>query len=406
MPLQEFVKITEPPSIYQTGIDMSYCKFYGICYDKDENGEYPINPGGFQKLNGKYDTFSVYAPPNDQLWGPYEDHHEALRLHREEERHPRAFVEFFRYGLCYVPSPAERENAFRTVHLAGLPKETTIGDLTARVRGGTIISAQILDTMKLLGSNSALVIFVEADDATEYVRFSMEHPISFGPNHTALVTLVGTPTWPMSSSMQGRLERDQTRSLAIPGFPESWLNARAIKSLISDLASKRTDFDPSGIECGFRAESIEEPIYDEGTGVLYLNFASVDLAGSAFGILTGKKFYRGLRPTFMDDPCAGDLQELRDLPPMTYEVQAQGASRTVLQRFQDIFHKAKNPSFTSSLPNPPSFGFNISSILASPRVSAPRTEETDLVEYASKFKEEFYQKSNPMLITSSKFKGT
>lgn len=409
MPLQEFAKITEEPSIYQTGIDMSYCKFYGVCYDKDENGEYPVNPGGFQMLNGKYDTFSVYAPPNDQLWGPYEDRHEALRLHREEEGHPKAFVEFFKYGLCYTPSPGERENTFRTVHLAGLPKETTIGDLMARVRGGTIVTAQILDTMKLLGSNSAQVIFAEADDATEYVRFSMEHPISFGRNHAALLTLVGTPTWPISSSMQGRLERNQTRSLAIPGFPLNWLNAQAMRSLLSDLASKRTDFDANGIACGFRTESIEEPFHDAVTGVLRLNFASIDLAGSAFGILTGKNIYRGLRPTFMDDPCAGDLQECLRPPLMTYEYQSQVyAGQTVLQRFQNTFHKAKNPSFMASLPNPPSFGFDLSSIMASPNASsASRSEDpATVVEYASKFKEEFYEKRSPMLITSSEYKGT
>lgn len=407
-PLQQFKVITEEPTIFNTGFDMSSMKFSGVDYNKDENGEYPVNPGGFQMLHGRDDKFSMYSLPNTQLWGRYEDRHEALRIHQQDEW---IICDFFKYGLFYVPSPAESQNVFRTVHLGNLPKETTIGDLMARVRGGMIVSAQILDTMKLLGSKSALVVFMDADDAAEYVRFSMEHPISFGKN-TALATLVGTPTWPIRAGLLNSIENlSHTRSLQIPGYPDHIPD----KVLIAEITSKKT---LTGlISDGVRAAAMEEPYLDKNTGIMTLNFASVELAGSAYGILKCMRVFRGLNPVFMEDPCAGDLEELLEPPPMAYERKIEGSEPTVLQKFQDSFYKAKHHAFStaSTMPDTPHFGFDLASILAGTKSSAASEAKESSVQktaldnsiYAPKSEDEVSKnKTYPMLITSSAYKGT
>ncbi|KAK6613801.1 hypothetical protein H4I96_00122 [Botrytis cinerea] len=200
----------------------------------------------------------------------------------------RSIPDYFRYGILYVPG-YEDHDILRSVHIGGIPEDMDLRDVLARVRGGRIYSAVLLNTMKLTGSKSALVTFINQEDAKAYVEYANAHPITLRATDSdaknvakAIVTLIHTPH---TLSLQENLRRSLSSTV---------------------LASSRNEF---------RANSLLEwYIDDEGT--LRMEFSSMDEARSAFGLLTKSSGYRefGLFLQFEKDNCEGDLQELEREP--------------------------------------------------------------------------------------------
>lgn len=352
-PLSKFKEITEEPSIFHTG------KHVPRLFPHD----HVFPDRSFLKRSAK-------SPPNAHLYPGDEDHEEkaaALAVHQEDDRY---LPSFFRFGLCFSPSGRDLSEGkvFRTVHLSGLPVNTVIGDLMARIRGGKVVSATILDTTKVLGHKSARVVFFNGGDAEDYVDFTEKNPITFGKT-LATVTLVGTPTYPMTERLENAIEnRYETRYLRIPNYPQDLISER---ELVLDLITKPTL--TGMVQCGQRAASIEEPYYDYETGVMHLAFASVELAQSAFGTLTNRHTYTqyDLAPEFGDDPCVAiDIEELKTPPPMVSEItQQRGGELTELQKIQLSF--TKPTASPPIMPAMPSFGFSM------PIVFTPETDPLD-----------------------------
>ena len=97
-----------------------------------------------------------------ELWEEGE-RKEAVEIHmRSDSSRTRdsemRFPEFFRYGISYRPSSTD-SNFLRTVMLGNLPVVTEMRDVLARIRGGEVLSASLLDTVKITGSMSARVVF-------------------------------------------------------------------------------------------------------------------------------------------------------------------------------------------------------------------------------------------------------
>ncbi|KAI9644018.1 hypothetical protein NHQ30_007370 [Ciborinia camelliae] len=239
------------------------------------------------------------------IWATPQERNEEIDSHmRASDPRDHKFPDYFRYGIVYVPKEGDRDT-LRGVHIGGLPKDIKLRDVLDRVRGGRIYSSALLNTMAISGSNSALVTFINQEDAEAYVKYAAAHPIIFGSPDSAeenlakaTVTHIHTPTFPFSpAKLKTLFEFNRTRILTIRNFPHNI----SLRRLETDLSARNA----------FRAESMLESYIDEEE-TLRMEFSSTDAAGSAFGMLSAMKGYREFRLDlqFEKDNCEGRLEEL------------------------------------------------------------------------------------------------
>ena len=206
------------------------------------------------------------------------------------------FPDIFRFGIRYKPSPNEA-NFYRTISIMNLPPNLTISALLGKVRGGLVLSVELLDTASITGSFSALVTFLHESSAIALEEFAMENPIYFGAQR-AEVKLLNTPTWPLRIPLRVAIfDHGHTRCIEICNFPRHI----SPSTLRHDLRSHKV----------MDADSIEY-MHMRGNGVLELRFTSIAAAGKAYGILTGWRPYQQCRVFFSKDPCALPLAALTE----------------------------------------------------------------------------------------------
>ncbi|KIN03908.1 hypothetical protein OIDMADRAFT_143392 [Oidiodendron maius Zn] len=203
---------------------------------------------------------------------------------------------FFRYGIQYVPSEMD-SNYLRGIMISNLPKDIELRDVLARVRGGEVVCATLLDTEKLTGGLTAMIQFLHQVSAEEYLSYTKDHPFSFSSsNEKAEVTLLKTPTWPLTTGHYPLiLKQRQTRCLAIPLFPKEFSIADLKLRISHHLAT-------------YTAEVPD--IYTDEQETLHLEFSSMVAAHLAYRNLTKCQMYSDLKPIFTHDPCAGEVGEL------------------------------------------------------------------------------------------------
>lgn len=123
----------------------------------------------------------------------------------------------FQYGLRYIPSEQET-NVYRTVRIEDLPTDTTL-EYVIRLVPGNIYSARLFDTVAITGHNTMIIIFVEEQDAREFVRLAKGN-LDIGSN-LATVSLVNTPTYPMSPEMDKLIKRGHSRCVVVSNLGTS-----------------------------------------------------------------------------------------------------------------------------------------------------------------------------------------
>lgn len=239
------------------------------------------------------------------VWSSREERDDAIDIHRRATNLERSLPDLFRYGYQYVPGDRDT-NYLRTVRIGNIPAEVELRDILARVRGGAILKAVLVNTVKLTGGNTVLVQFLNASSADEYVSYTTVHPISFGDDkQVADIDLVVSPTYPCFHIAHSVRHLEQSRVLAIHHFPK-------------DVSISRLERDISGCN-QYRAEALIE-IYLDEEGTLHMEFSSVSAAGCAYGILIARHAYKWLFPFFEKDPCVGPVEELelpvRPRPPL------------------------------------------------------------------------------------------
>ncbi|KAJ8069733.1 hypothetical protein OCU04_000157 [Sclerotinia nivalis] len=270
-------------------------------YARFNNRNIPTGPRSFEFPPDMSEGTSIWATPQQR--------DDEINNHmRASDSREHKFPDYFRYGVVYVPKAGDRDT-LRGVHIGGLPKDIELRDVLARVRGGRIYSSVLLDTMNISGSNSALITFINQADAEAYVEYANAHPITFGTSDCgeenvakAIVTHLHTPTFPFSpAKLKAIFEFNRTRILTIRNFPQNV----SLRGLESDLASRNA----------FKANSLLEWYIDE-EGTIRMEFASMDEAGSAFGLLSSSRGYKDFRLLlqFERDNCEGELEELEKEP--------------------------------------------------------------------------------------------
>ena len=218
------------------------------------------------------------------------------------------YPELFKYGIRYVPDEEERD-VYRTVLISNLPADITMHQVLDKVRGGIVVDAKLLDTMKLVGGNSALIVFLREHAALDYEEQAKCHPIYFHGS-LANVRMVLTPTWPIDPGLRGAIDAHQhTRCLEVHKFPRRQISESRLRIDLRVCAQMNGD----------RIEHLKL----RSDGILEISFTSIDYAGHAFGMFTTFRCYRNCKTHFVADPCARPLESL-----LTEEANVDGSSVT------------------------------------------------------------------------------
>ena len=170
-----------------------------------------------------------------------------------------------------------------------LPLKTKVSELMNKIRGGTVVSCQLLDTVSISGSFSVLVQFLYEQDAIAYEDFAAENPIYFA-GQRAHIKLIQTPSWPIVLS-----DQQHTRCLKLYNFPTNIKQAQ----LRGDLRMHKAS----------RIMTIENMRMHKGQ-VLEVRFSSIKYAEKAYDVLTTNRAYKQCRVTFSRDPCTWPLDTL------------------------------------------------------------------------------------------------
>ncbi|PYI03843.1 hypothetical protein BO78DRAFT_451305 [Aspergillus sclerotiicarbonarius CBS 121057] len=221
---------------------------------------------------------SVFDNPDDEM--------DAL-LYRPNIVAKESPVELwvFQYGLRYMPTKHERD-VYRAISIEKLPSDVTMKHVLPLING-EIYSAHLLDTVPITGYSTAIVTFVSQTDTLSFLR-SSGGKLAVGAAQ-AKVTLVPTPTYPMTAAMR-RLVRDEgyTRCVCISGLRET------LKKEVHRVLSRSP--------CINYLERIE----DGGVvGEVNIRFHSIKMAIAAHGLLKSHpsfasckfRFLEGVRPT-------------------------------------------------------------------------------------------------------------
>ena len=152
-----------------------------------------------------------------------------------------------------------------------------------------MVLCQLLNTVSISNSFSALVQFVHEQDALAYEDFAAAHPIYFA-GQRAHVKLVQTPSWPIVLS-----DEQHTRCLNVCNFPTNIKQAQLRGDLQVHRASRITTI---------------EKLRMHQEHVLEIRFSSIKYAENAYDILTTNPAYKQCHVTFSRDPCTKSLETL------------------------------------------------------------------------------------------------
>ena len=205
------------------------------------------------------------------------------------------YPDLFKYGIHFSPPKSERD-LHRTVIVSNLSPEASLGTLLNQVRGGMLIDAKLLDTVKITGKKSALITFLHEHAAMAFQDYAKDNPVVIS-GVVANIRVVSTPTWPMRIPLHKAIfVFHHTRCLMVYNFPWQHISAHRLHNDITVCKEMTTD------QLTYMRKKTD--------GVLELHFSSVEWAGHAYGMLTSFRAYQGCSVHFAPDPCARRLENL------------------------------------------------------------------------------------------------
>lgn len=174
----------------------------------------------------------------------------------------------FQYGLRYMPLNGAL-NVYRTIKIDNLPPSATLNQILPQLRAFEIYSARLMDTTRMIGSNTAIIVFVYQNQILSFLRGISQHSGLLIGGHRARVSRVETPTYPIPARLQKLIyKHGYTRSLAVCDLRESLtmeLRRVLLKSICRDF-----------VEC-----------FEDGyvAGEVLVRFHSVEMASRACELL-------------------------------------------------------------------------------------------------------------------------
>ena len=188
--------------------------------------------------------------------------------------------------------PDGQLDVYRTIIVSNLTPDIRLGTLLDHVRGGLVVDARLLDTVKITGKKSALITFHHEYAAIAFEEYAETHPVKIN-SIVAKVHLVCTPTWPLQNRLREAIDDYRhTRCLMVSNFPER-IPAPQFRTDLSIHVG--TDIDPITY------------MQEGNNGFVELHFSSIEWAGRACDMLATWKFYRACKPFSSWDPCTRPL---------------------------------------------------------------------------------------------------
>lgn len=195
---------------------------------------------------------------------------------------------FFQHGLVFSPDDDE-DDVYRTVAITGIPGQVNLANVLKPVCGGPLYSVQLLRTIHLTGSHTAVITFLYEEDARKFIQSVSMKDVVYSGN-LAKVSLVRTPTFPIPKNIKHLIfERGHTRCLSISRLPETFLVTDLLKVL---LAWNKV--------YASLLEGIQ--LMDSGATV-HIRFNCIKAAGLAMSGLKQHRDYENCVIKFVRDPC-------------------------------------------------------------------------------------------------------
>ncbi|KAF1355503.1 hypothetical protein BDV97DRAFT_366641 [Delphinella strobiligena] len=249
-------------------------------------------------------------------------------------------ISLTQHHLFYHPTPNDN-NIHRTILATNIPPSATPSSVLAPICGGPVLSFRYMNTLSLLGTNSALIIFVLEASARAFVAYANTTYANTTAEHAADVNaeknvrfggikydLLESPTFPPSEEELGLMAAGRTRRISVrgirPSIPLRDVRAEFERSewQIDDGAVVGVERGGDGVEGGKDdieggGEGIESGGGDTGCGeegveggeqdVVYLDMASLLAAQRVFWRVKYCRRFGELEVRFERDPCDRDV---------------------------------------------------------------------------------------------------
>ncbi|KAI1759820.1 hypothetical protein GGR53DRAFT_526802 [Hypoxylon sp. FL1150] len=173
--------------------------------------------------------WTVYVPPNkdfiSKIFADEQEREDAVTAYGAEARMRKGeyLPHIFMYGIRYMPEPKLGVSSpeSRLVTISGLNHDVTVRDITAKVKGGKIIS---ISTAIFASQSMAFIQFAECQGAQSYVEYMDHHSVAAFGNQ-GRVFHVNTHSYPIPLELEEHITHGCTRLLAIQslGRPEDFI---------------------------------------------------------------------------------------------------------------------------------------------------------------------------------------
>ena len=231
-------------------------------------------------IRGTKTTHDVEMEPLVPLRHPFthdrRDSRHRVHHYQEEPAHS-----YFMYGIRY--KPPHNVGTFHRVIITGLPFGIQMYSLLNQVRGGMIVSCQILDTFKLIGCFSALIRFVHETEALGFANHTLSNPMVLG-GRKVTAELIKTPSYPLPDELHRNILNRYTRCLKVEGFTHNPM--RRLQEI-----------------CQIKVV-IESCRLTPGATALIVHFSSVQQASEVYRSFKNTHELASAKFSFLADPCA------------------------------------------------------------------------------------------------------
>lgn len=195
---------------------------------------------------------------------------------------------FFQWGLRYMPLASNATaNAYRTVLIDHLPLQVTLDQILARIRGGQIYSAALLDTKPIIQSFTAMIVFVRESGAMAFLRRVADEGFYIGFRQ-AKVRPVPTPTYVLNPDMERNITRLGRTRCVVVYSPRPRLRKSIHNMLFKSPCNRHVE--------GFGV--------NDSPGQVTIMFFSIQMARVAYDCLTEHGSFEDCTLGFGPDPCA------------------------------------------------------------------------------------------------------
>ncbi|KAF1981862.1 hypothetical protein K402DRAFT_218678 [Aulographum hederae CBS 113979] len=262
----------------------------------------------------------------------------ALVIHRKSASATPSgenlFPSYFKHGVTYTND----FDTWRTVIIDNLPPGLPLKALLSKIRGGKILSSNMLDTTSITGYATAMIVFARESDACRFTEYCNDRPLLFPYANMkkiqikeqegndkgkdiatgevklqARVTHLSSPTYPLPNRVMGAVSHQQaTRRLMVTNLPPR-ISQKSFREALKPAPELQRDE---------ILDMHSEGSHANGDFIIDIVFSSVDAALRARQKLLAWHVFEGCQVSFERDECEGVLDLDRPEEEEYGEVQA------------------------------------------------------------------------------------